>query len=62
STHPHSKEKKFVRPLTPGGLLTSASKFTMMSLVIALLRPLGLVFAYLLLVYLGFANLAQHLR
>jgi hypothetical protein len=62
STHPHSKEKKFVRPLTPGRLLTSASRFTMMSLVIALLRPLGLVFAYLLLIYLGFANLAQHLR
>lgn len=62
NTHPHSKDKKFVRPLSPGMLLTSASRFTMTSLVIALLRPLALVLAYLLLVYLGFASLAQHLH
>jgi hypothetical protein len=62
STHPQSKEKKFIRPLSPTLLLTSASRFTMTSLVVALLRPLALVLAYVLLVYLGFASLAQHLH
>jgi hypothetical protein len=46
TTHPHSIDKKFVRPVTPQRLAMSASKFTMMSLAVALLRPIGILLAY----------------
>jgi len=62
TTHPHSVEKKFVRPLTPGKLFTSASKFTITSLVVALMKPLAFVIAYIILVYLGLSSLTQHLH
>jgi hypothetical protein len=61
-THPQQVEKKFVRPLSPSKFVAAASTFTMTSLIVALLRPIGLVLAYLLLLYLGFANLAEHLH
>lgn len=61
-THPHSIEQTFVRPLTPHAFAASVSKFTVTNLVVALLRPLGVLFAYLVLVYLGFANLSEHLH
>ena len=62
TTHPHSIDEKFIRPLTPNAMVASASKFTISSLVVALMRPIGLVLAYLLLVYLGLANLGEHLH
>jgi hypothetical protein len=62
TTHPHSLDSKFFRPLTPNAMMASASKFTLTSLLIALLRPLGFALAYVLLVYLGLVSLADHLR
>jgi hypothetical protein len=61
-THPQQIEKKFVRPLSPSKFLAAASKFTLMSLIVALLRPIGWVLAYVLLLYLGFASLTVHLH
>ncbi|ACF02851.1 hypothetical protein Rpal_4355 [Rhodopseudomonas palustris TIE-1] len=58
-THPQSVDGKFVRPLRATTLMISASKFTAAYLVAALLRPTVIVVAYLLFVYLGFANLVQ---
>ncbi|MCP1844421.1 hypothetical protein ACVIHI_002658 [Bradyrhizobium sp. USDA 4524] len=61
-TQPHSIDQKFVRPLTPMTWAASASKFTAAAFLIALLRPVGVLLAYLVLVYLGLAALGEHLH
>jgi hypothetical protein len=61
-THPQQLEGKFALPLSVGQLISAASKFTAASLTIALLRPLGILAAYFLLVYLGLATLSDHLH
>ena len=62
TTRPHSLEKQFVRPLNPNALVASASKFTITSLLVALMRPIGWLLAYVLLIYLGLSKLTEHLH
>ncbi|WP_398471340.1 hypothetical protein [Tardiphaga sp.] len=61
-THPQQISGNFVRPVTPSKLLASGFRFTAASLLVAMLRPLGVLIFSLLLIYLGLNYLTPHIH